>query len=384
MDYEALTFTNFGALNTAVTEMTQMIGKLEKLQTQAETELDGKSRKAAWAGVNATVTREFISKTAREFGQAVTEATSIRNILRDTHGELTAAQQELKGAVEAARQRDIHVIGLCGGWGFRVEGRSPGGSAPAPSQGEVDGVVTQIEGILKRATESDTSAAEALKGLVSLAKTGFSSAPVIEDRDHAGTAVQREKIRLQGIELSEKYRKETKWPFEWGPDGKHPRGRDAEYEDYGGIHWAERDLLKQRPWEALTYKEVSEWALAESQAEKARNPNIDQNAYRHSIWQARLTYELGPESAERWADAHEAYYPKNELPDHRADLVNNVYGRGLGQETMDKVPPKYLPNYSGGPPVRINGEEVNQYIIEQARQYAQSERAATPDHFAPR
>ncbi|MER6145529.1 hypothetical protein ABT174_36830 [Streptomyces sparsogenes] len=88
MDLDALRNGNFKDLDAAITDWDQMVHKLERLQSHAEEGLDGKSRRANWAGVNATVTREFITKTSREFKQAVTEATSIRNILRDTCAEL--------------------------------------------------------------------------------------------------------------------------------------------------------------------------------------------------------------------------------------------------------------------------------------------------------
>jgi hypothetical protein len=377
MDLDALRHGNFNDLDTAVTDWDQMVDKLKKLQSRAETELDGKSLKANWEGVNATVTREFITKTSREFGQAVTEATSIRNILRDTYNELVHYQTQLKGALNRAIEKNIHVFDK-GEGKFTVEALSMADPKKEVPQGKVDAVKTEVQAILSKATNSDNSAAQALRGLVDLAQVGFSSAPVIDDRDSAGAALKREQIRQRGIKLAAEYRRNTKWPFAWGLNGTHPRGRDAESKRTD-VHWAERDLMKQRPWEAAKWGDISYWALKKTQEESQKNPNLDEgalNAFRHAIWQARLTDEMGSESAKRWADAHEAYYPKSELPDHMADLVNNEYGRQLGEQVQKEVP--YVPPGRGDPG---SGERRQEYILNEARRFAQSDQAAKHNYF---
>ena len=113
-----------------------------------------------------------------------------------------------------------------------------------------------------------------------------------------------------------------------------------------------------------------------AQEEAAKNPQLDQNAFRHAIWQARLTYEMGPEKAELWADAHEAYHPKAEHPDHMADLVNNVHGRSLGSRVSDEIPYRPPSEFDPG-----SSPEATQKILDEARRYAQSGGAANPKHF---
>lgn len=61
-----------GALDTAVTQWPEMITKLTQLQTDAKA-MKTKSDGSTWKGENATVTKEFVTKTAKEFSDAVTE-----------------------------------------------------------------------------------------------------------------------------------------------------------------------------------------------------------------------------------------------------------------------------------------------------------------------
>ena len=65
-----------------------MIGKLRELSDDARKKLSDGAKAANWQGVNATVTKEFIEKTALEFADAVQQATSVRNIHQDTRDEL--------------------------------------------------------------------------------------------------------------------------------------------------------------------------------------------------------------------------------------------------------------------------------------------------------
>ncbi|GGR64581.1 hypothetical protein [Streptomyces roseolus] len=44
-----------------------------------------KANKSAWRGENASVTKEFATKTAKEPGDAVTGAESVRDLLQDAH-----------------------------------------------------------------------------------------------------------------------------------------------------------------------------------------------------------------------------------------------------------------------------------------------------------
>ena len=116
---------------------------------------------------------------------------------------------------------------------------------PGPTPEDVTALRDEVKGILTKATESDDSAAEALRGLAGLSEYGFSDAPVIQNRDEAGTAVGNWRIRQQGIELEKEYKGKTRWPYEWGPDGTHPRGGKSD--STGEVGFAEEELIKEHP-----------------------------------------------------------------------------------------------------------------------------------------
>ncbi|MFG2120560.1 hypothetical protein [Streptomyces sp. NPDC048710] len=194
MDLDALRHGNFSKLGEAVTDWEQMTKKLADLQKDAENNLKAQADKAKWKGVNATVSREFISKTAAEFADAHTQADSITKILSDTRGELIGYRTQLNDAIRRATEQNLTVVDTgCGT--FTVAGNTrpdwasdPSGKTGVTDQKVVDAFCKEIEGILTKATQSDTSAAEALKLLVDQAKYGFTDASYA-DRDEAAKAV---------------------------------------------------------------------------------------------------------------------------------------------------------------------------------------------------
>ncbi|WP_329036284.1 hypothetical protein OIE71_25275 [Streptomyces sp. NBC_01725] len=185
MDFEALHSASFTSLDTTVSDWTKMLTKLTDLKADAKDGLHGKASKANWAGYNATVSREFIGKTAEEFNDAYTQAESIRNIMRDTQGELKTQQRLLKEAIE--RGRGNHMSVKPAGSGFTVT-PSPD-PKPANGQKDVDALRDELQGILDKATEMDNTAATSLKALVDLTDYGFSGQKYA-DRDSAVTAIR--------------------------------------------------------------------------------------------------------------------------------------------------------------------------------------------------
>ncbi|MEV0779825.1 hypothetical protein [Streptomyces sp. NPDC050428] len=185
MDFEALHSANFATLDTTVSDWTKMLDKLTDLKADAKDGLRGKANKANWTGYNATVSREFIGKTAEEFNDAYTQAESIRNIIRDTQDELKTQQRLLKEAIE--RGRGNHMSVKSAGAGFTV---TPGTDPkPANGQTDVDKLRTELEGILNTATEIDSTASTSLKALVDLTDYGFSGQKYA-DRDSAANAIK--------------------------------------------------------------------------------------------------------------------------------------------------------------------------------------------------
>ncbi|MFE0089604.1 hypothetical protein [Streptomyces sp. NPDC058991] len=180
MDFESLHSANFKLLDDVVTDWTNALTRLADLERDAQEGLQGKSAKANWAGYNATVSREFIGKTAGEFQDAHTQATSIRNIIRDTRDELKTQQRLLKEAVE--RGRNKHLTVTASGSGFTVR-ENPDEKAPG-GQKDAEALRDELQGIINQATEIDSSASTALKALVDLTDYGFAGVSQ-KDRDSA-------------------------------------------------------------------------------------------------------------------------------------------------------------------------------------------------------
>ncbi|MFF1453452.1 hypothetical protein ACFVYF_35745 [Streptomyces sp. NPDC058274] len=189
MDLDALRYGNFHQFSEAITDWEEMAKNLKDLATDADKNLKGKAQKADWAGKNATVTREFIDKTAGEFADAHTQADTVAKILSDTRGELVGYRTQVNSAIEGGQRKNLTVIGYEGGFTVTTnvppEGRA---TEDKTNQGDITALRDEIQGILDKATESDTTAAKVLRLIVDQAKYGFSDASY-EDRDSAAKAV---------------------------------------------------------------------------------------------------------------------------------------------------------------------------------------------------
>ncbi|MEU0443360.1 hypothetical protein ABZ202_27110 [Streptomyces sp. NPDC006186] len=167
----ALTLTDLievdlGKLGTAVADWKKTVDGLKKAADSARQGMKTKADRARWAGVNATVSREFIGKTAKEIDDLHTEANSIYQVLDDGHSELTALQKQLKQAVDG----DAAKLGL------RVEDNGDGtarcfyphvrGDTDERTQEQLNArqeLEERINGILSHAREMDSSVARALE-----------------------------------------------------------------------------------------------------------------------------------------------------------------------------------------------------------------------------
>ncbi|MEU9604432.1 hypothetical protein [Streptomyces sp. NPDC048057] len=202
MEFESLRTFNFESLNNAVDDWSKVVKSLEELADSAHEGLRTRANKANWSGVNAKVSRQFIGKTAGEFSDANAQATSIRNILRDTRGELQTFQGQLKAALERASSKNLTVASTADG-GFTVtklvhpDRAAKGTDVPAGSPDDATTLRDEIQAVLDKATESDTSAARVLKALVDQTDHGFSGARYA-DRD-AGANALKEADRLAAL-----------------------------------------------------------------------------------------------------------------------------------------------------------------------------------------
>ncbi|WP_409060004.1 hypothetical protein [Streptomyces sp. SYP-A7185] len=194
MDLEALRSANFSMLDDAISDWTTMVGSLNRMEESARKGLKTAANKANWAGVNATVSKEFIGKTAEEFNDAHLQAKSIRDILTDTRDELKDYQRKLKTAIKNGLDKNLKVTAT--GSGFTVRADSPsdgtakGKTASDPSEGDVTALRDEIQEILNRATESDTTASTVLQAIADQSTVGFSGVEY-SDRDEAADAIKK-------------------------------------------------------------------------------------------------------------------------------------------------------------------------------------------------
>ncbi|MEW2633925.1 hypothetical protein AB0903_20280 [Streptomyces sp. NPDC048389] len=188
MHLDALRHGNFSLLNTAISDWGKVVKNLKELEKRARDDMKAKADRANWAGVNATVSREFISKSAGEFSDAVTQATSIHNILKDTHDELVDYRDKLKQALDDGFEKDrLSVYGEVGGTFRIIAAVHP---EPPGTEEKATALRDRIQVLLNQATTSDSTAARALRAIAEQADYGFSGAKHA-DRDSAADALKK-------------------------------------------------------------------------------------------------------------------------------------------------------------------------------------------------
>ncbi|MET9801332.1 DUF6571 family protein [Streptomyces sp. NPDC006368] len=173
--FQQVLHVQLNGLNEAVTDWSETITKLEKAQEKAENGLRNKAEKADWAGENAGVTKEFVKKTAKEFGDALKEATSIRNVLRDAHSEFKAAKSALEKVIEEAPGKGIRIDpdGVIS-YQIHPDRRGKDYDGPKPTEADFEATRSAIKAALERANEADEIASRALRALVGKDKNDFS------------------------------------------------------------------------------------------------------------------------------------------------------------------------------------------------------------------
>ncbi|GAA3835388.1 hypothetical protein ACFS5L_36525 [Streptomyces phyllanthi] len=100
---------DLGKLGTAVADWKKAVDDLGKLASSAEKGMLAKSEGARWAGVNATVTRDFVKKVAKEFTDAHAQAQTIHRLISDAHKDLTEVQKKMKTALQDAEALGIRI-----------------------------------------------------------------------------------------------------------------------------------------------------------------------------------------------------------------------------------------------------------------------------------
>lgn len=173
--FDDVLHVRLGSLSEAVTQWSETITKLEKLEEEAREGLLKKAGSADWKGENAGVTLPFVRKTAKEFADAAKEATSIRNVLRDAHTEFKSARDSLKKVVEEAPAKGLQIFpdGVVG-YQVHPDRRSKDYDGPEPKAADFEAARSTIKAAVDKATEADDTTSRALKMLVGKDKHNFS------------------------------------------------------------------------------------------------------------------------------------------------------------------------------------------------------------------
>ncbi|MFB7526735.1 DUF6571 family protein [Streptomyces sp. NPDC056178] len=205
--FEQLLNVRLGPLDTAATQWTEMIKKLTDLQTDAKA-MKTKADKSTWKGENATVTQEFVTKTAKEFSDAVTEAESVRDLLKDAHALLKSAHDDLKDAYDNPPPGiTIYPDGVLS---HRVhpDRRSKDSTEPIATEAQFDALRSKLEGILKRANEADELCAWGLRALIRNHPNDFGSTDL-------GGVADAKKMRAEEKQQAENGREAAKLYSRW-------------------------------------------------------------------------------------------------------------------------------------------------------------------------
>ncbi|GAA2576114.1 MULTISPECIES: hypothetical protein [Streptomyces] len=167
----ALTHTDLmeidlGRLDSAVSGWKKAVDDLNALAEDARQGMRAKSDAARWAGVNATVTRGFVTKTTKEIADLHTEAGSIHQVLDDAHTELVSLQKQVRTAVQVdAVKLGIRVEDV-GGGKVRCYFAHVRGDSDERTQEQLDAreeLEGRINQLLAHASEIDASVARALR-----------------------------------------------------------------------------------------------------------------------------------------------------------------------------------------------------------------------------
>jgi hypothetical protein len=121
LKFDDVVHAPLGRLKAAVDDWSEMVTKLEKLADEARRGMKANADKADWRGLNAGVTKPFITRTAKEFDDAEVQAKGIKLLLADAHASFKAARDALVSIRdEEGPAAGIHVDG-----GGKVSPRHP-------------------------------------------------------------------------------------------------------------------------------------------------------------------------------------------------------------------------------------------------------------------
>lgn len=201
-------------LDSAIDDWAAMAKKLKELAKDAG-DMSSYTQGTDWKGENASVTKPFVMRTAAEFQDAVTQAESMTNILRDAYGELTRAKADL----QAIYENPPH--------GLKIDPDGvithPEGSSEAP--GDTDALIDRLEAILQRAADADALCAWGLRNLTKDAHE-FSSMHYGSLKDARTGMAQEARTKLDKTEYEP--------PKKWGSGTIKPIAEFLSYRSWMG------------------------------------------------------------------------------------------------------------------------------------------------------
>ncbi|MET9398680.1 RHS repeat-associated core domain-containing protein [Kitasatospora sp. NPDC002965] len=178
--------------------------------------------------------------------------------------------------------------------------------------------------------------------------------------------------RNYGLQLEKNYRKNTNFKYETKPGQKEIPGAQP-YDEIATGKAKKSELMVCAHMGALDcydVKQITGWSAGAQQQEYGREETEEANAFRHFAWQAMITVKYGRQNAEMVADAHEAFGARegHDYADHISDLVNNEYGRKLGEKIASANP-------------GASDTQLRSTIVDEARKYLATGDYARPSDF---
>lgn len=157
---------NLELFRAAVDDWKTVMDKLKPLVSDAKQGMQAKSDAAQWAGVDASVTKPFVSEMASEIGDLHVEASAIWRILSEAYGDILEIQRDLKTEHTVAKKAHLAVHDNQDGT-VRCTASAGAGHAQEPLDRAEDerAAERRINTLLRRVNEIDTTTATALKSI---------------------------------------------------------------------------------------------------------------------------------------------------------------------------------------------------------------------------
>lgn len=163
ISYADITQLELGKLSAAAEDWKKIVRNLDGLREDARRGMVAKSEKARWAGVNATVTKAFVRKTAKEFDDLHREALSIANVLDHAHTELRNIQRDVEAAARDALKDGLLVTNSKESLVKVIEAQCKPGEEDTKKTEQAKKVEENIKTLLRHAASIDEYARRALR-----------------------------------------------------------------------------------------------------------------------------------------------------------------------------------------------------------------------------